>query len=110
MKGINQTLIKQVLNKLAELYREEQVTLAQQLIWMKLLLERTDTVPQEEKQSIRENLNMYESLWDDNPKVKQIKAKAEAEGLKIGLEQGLEQGKAQSIVQRPLEDCEKAFS
>src|SRR5579859_2003285 len=56
MKGANQQLIKQAIDELATLYRDDEVTLAQQIIWMELLLERTTTISKKEKQKVREVL------------------------------------------------------
>ena len=35
---------------------------------------------------------MYDSLWEENPKVRQIKAKAAEEGHRQGLNEGLKEG------------------
>lgn len=92
MRGANQQLIKQAIDELVTLYRDDEVTLAQQIIWMELLLERTTTVSKKEKQKVREVLSMYDSLWEENPKVRQIKAKAAEEGHRQGLNEGLKEG------------------
>jgi hypothetical protein len=80
MKGANRELIEQALNELAKLYRDDEVTLSQQLIWMELLLERTDTIPTQEKDEIRSQLSMYDPLWEEHPKVQSIRAESEAKG------------------------------
>lgn len=74
MQGANATLIKQAMDELAALYREDEITLSQQLVWMQLLLARTDTISPEEKNKIQEQLSMYDRLWEDNPKVKKTLA------------------------------------
>jgi hypothetical protein len=66
--------------ELAELYREDEVSLSQQLVWMELLLERTDTVSSLEKVKIQERIKMYDPLWDEHPKVKKIRAESEQVG------------------------------
>jgi len=60
MQGANATLIKQALDELAALYREDELTLSQQLVWMQLLLARSDTISPEEKNKIQEQLSMYD--------------------------------------------------
>ena len=67
MQGVTHQLMQQVMEELAELYREDEVTLAQQYAWMKLLLERANLVPLEEKLKIMEALNMFDKLWDESP-------------------------------------------
>ncbi len=49
MQNVHANLISQVLQELTELYCDDQATLSQQLIWMQLLLERTGTVYDVEK-------------------------------------------------------------
>jgi len=80
MQGVNHELMQQVMNELAELYHEDEVTLAQQYAWMKLLLERADIVPPEEKLKIMEALNMFDHLWNESPMVQKMKQESEARG------------------------------
>ncbi|HLG63258.1 MAG TPA: hypothetical protein VKY19_15070 [Ktedonosporobacter sp.] len=80
MQGANAALIKQAMDELAMHYREDEITLSQQLVWMQLLLARTDTISPEEKNKIQEQLSMYDRLWEDNPKVKKTLAQGKAEG------------------------------
>jgi len=80
MRGANAALLKQAMDELAMLYREDEITLAQQFIWMQLLLARTDTISPEEKNKIQEQLSMYDRLWEDNPRVKKNIAEGEARG------------------------------
>jgi hypothetical protein len=90
MQGANRAIIKQAVDELAELYREDEVTLAQQIIWMELLLERTDTVPLSEKRGIKEELKVYDPLWEENPKIRRMRAESKAEGLAEGEAKGLQ--------------------
>ncbi|HEU5380465.1 MAG TPA: hypothetical protein VFV38_34000 [Ktedonobacteraceae bacterium] len=62
MKGANAEIIKQAMVELAELYREDETTLAQEFTWMQVLLERTTTIPDEEKATIGEKLKMYDQF------------------------------------------------
>jgi hypothetical protein len=94
MQGANRVIIKQAVDELSELYREDEVTLAQQIIWMELLLERTDTVPRPEKRAILEELKVYDPLWEENSKVRKIRAESKAEGLAEGLAEGEARGEA----------------
>ncbi len=80
MQGANHTLLKQAMDELAELYRDSTVTLSQQFVWMQLMLERTDTIPPDEKQEVCDQLKTYDPLWENHPKVKKIRAESEAKG------------------------------
>jgi len=85
MQGTDDRVIEQAMAELAELYREDEVTLAQQFVCMQLLLERTDTISSQEKHKIQERLDMYDPLWDEHPKVKKIQAESEARGLRNAI-------------------------
>ncbi|HZO72171.1 MAG TPA: hypothetical protein VFB60_08200 [Ktedonobacteraceae bacterium] len=80
------------MDELKKLYKDDEVTLAQQLVWMELLLARTDTVPVEEKEKIRRSIKMYDPLWEEHPKVRQIRAESEAKGEAKGKAEGIVQG------------------
>ncbi len=80
MRGANNAMLVQAMTELAELYREDHVSLSQQFVWMNLLLQRSDTIDQEEKQKMKERLKMYDPLWEEHPKVKQIRAESIVEG------------------------------
>jgi F0F1-type ATP synthase membrane subunit b/b' len=82
MKGVHAELISQVMQELAELYREDQVSLAQQFSWMSILLERTSTVTDLEKSRIEERLNMFDQLWNESPRVQQMKKQFREEAQK----------------------------
>ncbi len=79
MEGANTEIIVQAMEELAALYREDETTLAQEFAWMEVLLERVTVIPDEEKAKIGEKLKMYDSLWEEHPRVKKIKAEAKAE-------------------------------
>ena len=80
MRGTNHVMIKQVIKELEELYRDDEVTLSQQYVWMKLLLDRTETIDSPEKARIQEELKMYDRLWTENPEVQKTRAEGKAEG------------------------------
>jgi hypothetical protein len=44
---------------------------------MSLLLERTDTIPPQEKSEIERQLHMYDALWEESPRIQQERARAE---------------------------------
>lgn len=80
MQSVNHEMIKQVMDELIALYREDEVTLADQLVWMSLLLERTDTIPAQEKSEIERQLHMYDQLWEESPRIRQERARARLRG------------------------------
>lgn len=89
MHGANTILIQQAMDELVALYREDEIALSQQLIWMEIFLERTDTISKSEKYDIQEKLDMYDKLWEENPKVQRIRAESETKGKVEGLQDAL---------------------
>ncbi len=67
---------------------DDEVTLSQQIVWMEILLARTDTISLQEKDKIQERLNMYDRLWEDNPKIQRMRAESKAEGIAEGIAEG----------------------
>ena len=82
MNGVHAELISQVMQELTELYRQDQVSLAQQFSWMSILLERTGTVTDLEKSRIEERLTMFDQLWNESPRVQQMKKQFREEAKK----------------------------
>lgn len=85
MQGTDHRMMKQVIAELTELYREDEVTLAQQIVWMNLLLERTDTIAPQEKATIQKELSMYDQLWEESPKVQRMRVESEIQGLQRAI-------------------------
>jgi len=86
MKNVHDELIGQVVQELVELYREDEVSLSQQIVWLKLLLERTDTVPPLEKAKIKERLSMFDQLFEESPLIQAQREKGRQEGLQEGIQ------------------------
>jgi hypothetical protein len=105
MRGVHRELIDRAIDELAELYREDEVTLSQQLVWMELLLERADTVPAQEKEEVQRRLSMYDPLWEEHPKVKKIRAEVKQAKLLARQEARAE---AQQEVEQARQEAEQA--
>jgi len=80
--------MKPALDELVSLFREDEVSLAQQLVWMELLLERTETIARLEKIEIRKELKVYDPLWENHPKVKQMRTESREKGRAEGRAEG----------------------
>jgi hypothetical protein len=85
MQGTDHRMMKQVIAELTELYREDEITLAQQIVWMNLLLERTDTIAPQEKETIQKVLTMYDQLWEESPKVQRMRVESEIQELQRAI-------------------------
>src|SRR5579875_3417257 len=110
MQNVNREVIGQALDELVALYRDDEVTLAQQFASMEILLERASMVPPQEKDEIQRRLSMYDKLWEEHPRVKKIKAEVReekkrarmeglAEGRAEGLAEGLAEGRAEGLAE-----------
>ena len=105
MQGANHAIMKRAMDELAEIYQDDEVTLAEQFVWMEILLERTNTIALQEKEKIQEQLKMYNSLWEDHPKVKQIRAESEARGEA----KGEAKGKAEGLVEGEIQTLQRVL-
>jgi hypothetical protein len=92
MHGLHADLMTQVLTEMSELYREHEETFSQQFTWIKLLLERTDTLQPLEKSKIWERLVMFDRLWEESPMVQKTKKQSYEQGRAEGVTQGITQG------------------
>jgi hypothetical protein len=97
MHGLHPDLMTQVLSEMSELYREDEETFSQQFSWIKLLLERTDTIRPLEKGKIWERLIMFDRLWEESPTVQKMK------------KQFYEQGEVQTLRRLLVKDVQRRF-
>lgn len=80
MQGADEVLLKQAIDELIEYYKHDDTRLARELRWLGILLRRTETVPLDDKRKVQERLDMWDSLIEQDPKMKQIRAQSKAEG------------------------------
>lgn len=81
MQGTDHPLMKQAMDELAARYQDDETSLAEQFVWMELLLDRTDTISLQEKDAIHEELKMYDHLWNESPRIKQMRIENEVQVL-----------------------------
>ena len=84
MHGADEALLKQAIDELIEYYKHDDTKLARELRWLGILLRRTETVPLDDKRKVQERLDMWDSLTEQDPKMKQIRAQSKAEGKAEG--------------------------
>lgn len=87
MQGVNSELISQAMDELAKVCHDAGV-LSERFLWMRVLLERTETIDAKEKIEIERRLAMYESLLENSLLIKQIKSRSEEKGKKEGIRAG----------------------
>lgn len=80
MHGVTEQMITEVMAELAALYRDDEVKSSDQFVWMRLLLDRSTTITEEEKRKIRRHLMQYDPLWEENPRIQEDRARSRAEG------------------------------
>jgi predicted transposase YdaD len=101
MQNVHDDLIAQVIGELEELYQVDKAKLSDAIVWMRLLLERSDTVSSPEKEQIEKRLSMYNELWDNNPMVQKTREQGRQEGIQEGRQEGRQEG-IQEGLQRSL--------
>jgi hypothetical protein len=94
MQHVDQSLIRRVLAELAAFYGENEYDFGRQFVRLKLCLNRTDTIAEVEKERIREVLNMFKRLLEEDPDVQKIKA----EGIVVGRNEGKIENQREMII------------
>src|SRR5436190_21992317 len=97
MQGLTPDLISQALSEMSELYCDSHSTFSEQYVWLKLFLERTNTLTPSQKASIWERLLMFDRLWDESPMVQEMKKQSFEDGEVKGEAKGIAKGKAEGI-------------
>jgi hypothetical protein len=59
MKNVDADLMDQAVQELAEVYRDEKSTLAEQFVWMRVFLDRSTTIKRVKKEQIKARLDMF---------------------------------------------------
>lgn len=105
MQGASEHLLKQAIDELAELYRDNDWRLARELLWFGLLLRRVASIPFEVKQRIEEKLSMWDNLIAEDPKLRKWFDMKRLEGREEGRAEVLAEVSAalRSTVLRTLE-------
>jgi predicted transposase YdaD len=100
-------VIRQAIDELIVLYKRDEVALAQQITWMKLILERTETIPVSEKRHIQEELHMFDRLVDESPWLKELRNRSEELGREEGRRKGLVEGRAEGRTEGELRNARR---
>jgi len=105
MQGASEHLLRQAIDELVELYRDNDRRLARELLWFGLLLRRVTSLPSEVKQRIEEKLSMWDNLIAEDPKLKKWFDMERLEGREEGRAEALAEVSAalKSTVLRTLE-------
>ncbi len=69
MKGANASMLLEAIDELKQHYDE--TNLGRRLLWLRTLLERVKTLPQADKGRVKERLNMFDSLLEDDPYIQE---------------------------------------
>ncbi len=87
MKGANASMLLEAIDELKQHYDE--TNLGRRLLWLRTLLERVKTLPQEDKHRVEERLHMFDSLLEDDPYIQERENRAEARGETRALQQAV---------------------
>ncbi|HKF35746.1 MAG TPA: hypothetical protein VKB35_02500, partial [Ktedonobacteraceae bacterium] len=100
MQGADATLLLQAIDEMAERYKDNEPKLARQLVWLGVLLRRADTVTPEVKRKIQERLDMFDNLWEQDPKIQKLQSEKKAEGIIEGEILGLQKAVVEVVEAR----------
>jgi hypothetical protein len=100
MQGADATLLLRAIDEMAERYKDNEPKLARQLVWLGILLRRADTVTPEDKRKIQERLDMFDNLWEQDPKIQKLQSEKKAEGIIEGEILGLQEAVVEFVEAR----------
>lgn len=112
MQGANRDMLLSAIDELAKYYVGNDVQLAHHLKWLGVMLRRSETIPLDDKESVQERLDMWNSLLEQDEylqkfiarraekkaeeiaekKVEKAVGKAQEQGIQQGMQQGMQQG------------------
>jgi hypothetical protein len=96
-------VLLQALEELVEYYKDSEAKLARRLLWFGTFLKRANTVTLEDKQKVRQRLDIFDKLLEENDFVLKQRALGEERGLSKGREQGLVKGREQGKIDGEVE-------
>lgn len=80
MEYTDTAILLKAIDEMVEYYQGDETELSQQLLWFKIFLARTDTIPEEEKKKVEERLDVFEQLLEESSYVQKQRAIGEAKG------------------------------
>jgi flagellar biosynthesis/type III secretory pathway protein FliH len=92
---------------MVEYYEGNETKLAEEFRWFGIVLRRAK-ISRRVKRQIEEQLNMWDDLFERDPKMRKIRKESEAKGLAEGKAQGLAEGLAEGKAQGLAEGLQTA--
>ena len=89
MQGFNAALLDQAMEEMMEFYKDDQGALGEQFLSMLVLLQRSGTIPKEEKPLMEKRLRMFDQIWEESPIIQEIRAGSEQKGRMQTLQRTL---------------------
>ena len=84
MQDVTAEILGQAFEEMKQTYENDEAKLARQLLWMGILLRRSDTIQLEAKQEMLRRINMFDKLLEEDERVLELMAEREARGLVKG--------------------------
>ncbi|MBV9688769.1 MAG: hypothetical protein JO202_03555 [Ktedonobacteraceae bacterium] len=88
MRNADATLILQAIEELLEYYRDNESQLARRLLWLSIFLKRAEALPPADKQRVKERINMFDELFEQDEFVRRQRALGREEGRVEGRTEG----------------------
>ncbi|MBV9231811.1 MAG: hypothetical protein JOZ18_21055 [Chloroflexi bacterium] len=98
MDNADAQLLLQVIDEMVECYQDNEAKLERHLLWFSIFLRRTDTVSPPDKLKVRERLNTFERLLEEDEWVQRQRKLGEEKGREKGREEGRVLSSQQTLV------------
>lgn len=99
MQHANAEILLQAIDDMVKYYKDDESKLGRQLLWLKILLHRAETVPMQDKHIIEERIDTFEKLFEEDEFVRKQRMLGERIGFSKGKEEGISIGKEEGEVQ-----------
>lgn len=83
-------LLLQAIEEMVQYYKETELT--DRLLWFSVFLRRTDTISAEDKLQVKERLQMFQQLLEQDEWIREIRAQSEQKGKQEGKQEGIQIG------------------
>ena len=99
MGNVNANILLQAIDELIEYCKGNESKLACRLLWLGTFLRRAETAPSLDKKQVKERLDMFDELLEQDEFVQRQRERARQEGITLGEVKGKIEGRAEGKVE-----------
>ena len=107
MQHANAEVLLQAIDHIVEYYQDDESKLGRQLLWLKILLHRAETVPMQDKHIIEERIDTFEKLFEEDEFVRKQRMLGERIGFSKGKEEGISIGKEEGFIEGEVQAAQR---